>query len=384
MTQKPDSNERVHAYSPHFISRVIVKTLLLFIFINLVFALATPLETYGALSLYNHIYPGRVRLPFGERPDQAYNFSLYQLDAMFASHEIAVEKPADEFRVVLIGDSSTWGFLLTPDQTVSAYLNAADITAPDGRGLRFYNLGYPTITLTKDLLILSHAVKYQPDLIIWLTTLEAFPVTKQLNSPIVQNNTVAVRDLIANFNLHLNPDDLAFSSSEFLDQTILARRRDLADIFRLQIYGILWSATGIDQYYPESFDPLAVDFSEDDSFHDLLPPTLNPGDLAFDVLNAGVQLAGEIPVLIVNEPSFVSSGENSHIRYNFFYPIWAYDQYRWLLAAESAQNGWHYLDLWDAVPNPEFTNSAIHVTPLGSQILADQIASSVNQILNAP
>ncbi len=44
---------------------------------------------------------------------------------MFASHEISAgAKPADEFRVILIGDSSTWGFLLPADQTLAAYLNA--------------------------------------------------------------------------------------------------------------------------------------------------------------------------------------------------------------------------------------------------------------------
>ena len=88
--------------------------------------------------------------------------------------------------------------------------------------------------------------------------------------------------------------------------------------------------------------------------------------------------------MIVNEPSFVSGGENSHIRYNFFYPIWAFDQYRDLLAAESAQNEWHYIDLWDAVPNTEFTNSAIHVTPLGSEMLAAKITTAINEILDAP
>ncbi len=66
-----------------------------------------------------------------------------------------------------------------------------------GKQVRVYNLGYPTMSLTKDLLMLSCALRYQPDLIIWLVTLESFPVSKQLASPIVQHNPVAVRDLIA-------------------------------------------------------------------------------------------------------------------------------------------------------------------------------------------
>ena len=44
------------------------------------------------------IFPGRPRLPFGENPDKAYNFSLYSLDAMLASHEINARQPASAAR----------------------------------------------------------------------------------------------------------------------------------------------------------------------------------------------------------------------------------------------------------------------------------------------
>src|SRR4030042_3335302 len=91
--------------------RVIVKGVLLFILIDILFAPLSPLPKLGQISAYNLIFPGRLRLPFGEKPDQAYNFSLYNLDAMFASHEITKgEKPPDEFRVLLVGDSSVWGY----------------------------------------------------------------------------------------------------------------------------------------------------------------------------------------------------------------------------------------------------------------------------------
>ena len=69
--------------------------------------------------------PGRPRLPWGENPQRAYNLTLNNLDAMFASHEITQPKQKDEFRVVLIGDSSTWGFLLKPEDTLAAQLQRA-------------------------------------------------------------------------------------------------------------------------------------------------------------------------------------------------------------------------------------------------------------------
>jgi hypothetical protein len=86
--------------------------------------------------------------------------------------------------VLLIGDSSTWGFLLPPGQTLAAHLNAAGLRHPDGRKVRVYNLGYPVMSLAKDLLILSRAAnRYEPDLIVWPLTLESFPYDKQLFPP---------------------------------------------------------------------------------------------------------------------------------------------------------------------------------------------------------
>ena len=52
----------------------------------------------------------------------------------------------------------------------------------------------------------------------------------------------------------------------------------------------------------------------------------------------------------VNEPILISNGLNSDIRYNFFYPRWAYDEYRLQLTEHAAGRNWRYLDLWDLVP----------------------------------
>ncbi len=108
----------------------------------------------------------------------------------------------------------------------------------------------------------------------------------------------------------------------------MGARRPLADLFRLQLYGVLWAATGIDQDIPASYTPLQKDLENDLSFHNLTPPHLTVNDLAFDVLSAGVNLAQPAPVLLINEPMFISQGQNSQVRYNFYYPRWAYDEYR--------------------------------------------------------
>ncbi len=361
--------------------RVLVKALVLFVLANLLFALVYPLPGLGRLSAYNVLFPGRQRLPYGDNPSRAYNVSVLNLDAMFASHELnAGAKPAGEFRVLLIGDSSTWGWLLKPADTLAAQINRAGLRAQDGRQVRAYNLGYPIMSLAKDLLIIDRAMSYQPDLVIWLVTLESFPADKQLFHPLLQHNPTAERSLISRYGLKLDPNDSQFVTPNLWDRTIVGSRRDLADLLRLQLYGVLWAATGIDQDYPAQYEPAAIDLEADNTFHDLQPPILQTSDLAFDELQAGVQRIGKTPLLIVNEPILISNGKNSDVRYDFFYPRWAYDQYRTLMANQAQAGGWNYVDLWDLLPMQEFTNSAVHYTPTGAQTLAAQLLPHITQL----
>ncbi len=185
--------------------------------------------------------------------------------------------------------------------------------------------------------------------------------------------------VIQTYALNLDAHDPRFVWPGFWQNTLLGERRDLADLLRLQLYGVMWAATGIDQYYPSTYTPVQIDLPADQTFHKLKPPTLKPEDLSLDILQAGFQAAGNIPVLLVNEPIFLSPGKNSNIRYNFFYPRWAYDQYRDLLTAQSQAHGWHYLDLWNLLPAQEFTNSAIHVTPLGEAEIAQKIKEAIQR-----
>lgn len=357
--------------------RVVIKALLLFALINFGYALIRPLPLIARASLYNGVVSGRERLPFGENP-ASYNLSMYQLDAMFASHEAARPKPTDEFRILVIGDSSVWGILLEPHETLAAQINELELTAADGRRIHAYNLGYPTISVMKDLLVLNRAMAYEPDMIIWLTTLEAMPSHKQVSSPIVQNNAAEVRALIERYDLNIDPADPAFIDPTFIDQTLIGERRAVADVIRLNLYGFMWSATGIDQLYPETYELRAEDLEPSTDFYGMSDP-LTDSDLAFDVIAAGIERAGDVPVILVNEPMFISDGENSDIRYNFYYPQWAYDQYRALMQSNADSRGWTYLDLWDIAPGSEFTNSAIHLTLVGERILAEAIAPAITE-----
>ena len=368
-----------------FLRNVLLKGLLLFLILTFALAFIPQGSTVGKLSLYNILWPGRVRLPFGENPQEAYNLSLYDLEAMFASHEInAGAKPDDEFRVILIGDSATWGTLLEPGDTLSGLIDQAGLADAAGKAVRAYNLAYPSMSITKDLMILEKALQYEPDLIVWPVTLQSFPRTIQIETPLVANNPERVQPLIENLDLNLDVDDPQFIDSTFFDRTLIGRRRAIFDALQLQFYGLKWAATGIDQTYPEDYTPAQRDFEAgDDSFQGWQETDFTPDQLALEILNAGAALAGNIPILVVNEPILISEGENSDIRYNFFYPRWAYDLYRQEMSQLAQNADWTYIDLWDVVPQDEFTNSAVHLTPEGSQLLFEALRTTLVEAIGS-
>ncbi len=358
----------------HRLFPIVFKATLLLVIFNFLFILTSGIPL-GKLSLYNKIFPGRERFPFGEN-QRGYNLSLFNLDAMFAAHVLVGTPKADnEFRVILIGDSSVWGTLLTPQENLAGQLNSQDISACN-KNVRVYNLGYPYISLLQELMILDEALNYQPDMIVWLTTLESFPKEKQFGAPLVANSPERVKQLITNYQLPLDPNDPALNHPTTWDQTFMQQRKDLANLIRLQLYGVPWSATGIDQFYPENYERAQTDFEADDSFYDIKQNKPLHEQLSLDILDAGLH-ATNIPIVLVNEPILVSNGRNSDIRYNFFYPRWAYDEYRVMLSEYTAQQNIPYLDLWDLVPMDEFTNSGVHLTPFGESLLAEKVGAAI-------
>lgn len=360
------------------IIRILVKAALLFVLLNMLFAVLRPLPTLGSLSLYNSVWHGRQRLPYGEIPGESYNLSLNNIPAMFASHTLSQPKADAEFRVILIGDSGIWGWFLQNEETLSGQLNAMGLQTADGRHLTFYNLGYPIMSVSKDLLILDEALKHDPDLIIWPVTLESLALEKQLDHPILQNNPQRLRPLIKLYDLNLDVADGRFSDPTFLQNTLVGQRRALADLLRLQQMGLSWSATGLDQTIPTDIPLRTSDFEADESWSSFSQPaSLTSADLALDTLNAGVKMAGDVPVLIINEPIFISHGRHSDLRYNLWYPRWAYDQYRELLQETAVAQNWHFLDTWNNIPPAEFTDSPVHLTPAGTAQFAQIIKTEI-------
>lgn len=347
-------------YTWGFIARVVIKATFLFIVFNLLFAWLQPMDFISRLSLYNLAFTGRERLPYGENSAEAYTLTMDNIPAMFATHEINRPKADDEYRVLLVGDSATWGFLLPAQQTLAQQLTDKNYFLADGRRVVAYTIAHPVMSLTKDLLLLDEAMNYQPDMVIWLVTLQSFSQNRQIGAPIIQNNPARVRQLITEYDLLLDPYDDRFKP--ITSHLILGNQRLLADWLRIQSYGVMWSATGIDHVVNE-YSLRRNDFDEDFSWENFKSPQLiTTDDVAFDMIRAGYEMVGDIPLIIVNEPMFITDGKNSDIRYNNFYPRWVYDEYRDLFTESATTNHWRYCDLWDAMPPDSFTDSPVHMT----------------------
>lgn len=375
------------AYSWRFVRNVVVKATILFIVLNGIYALVNPLPTLSQLTLYNVGLPGRERLPFAENPEDAYNISLHRLEGMFASHIIADQsKTDDEFRVLLLGDSGVWGWLLENNENLSACLNTGEYHTADGRIVQFYNLGYPVTSVLKDALILEHGLDYEPDAVVWLTTLQALYADEQLRHPIMKNNPDQARDFIERYDIALDTSILP-KDKGFWERTIVGQRRELADLLRHQLYGIAWAVTGVDHTNPKFFEARVENLlpGEDIPTRAYIHPDEDLGQwLSFDVVNAAVEMATaqNVPVLLINEPIFRAAGINSETRYNDLYPRWAYDTFRAIFAEEAIEHGWNFVDLWDAVPNEAFTDYPLHYTAAATCDFADTIAPLIVELAN--
>lgn len=350
---------------------VICLVILFFGLLTALWQLCQPLDLLNRLSLYNSVFPGRERLPFGESPQTAYNFSIGSLDAAFASHRInkAGKKDPETLRVIIIGDSSSWGTLLRPEETLCGQLDGKILSA--GKMIRCYNLAYPTLSLAKDYLLLNRAMNYEPDLLIWPMTLESFPNDKQADNALIQSNWDEYCSLFPE-------NQPKLSENSLLKKSIWGQRREAADWLRLQLYGLMWAGTGIDQDYPETYPLPKIDLENDNTYHGIEGP-LPDAELSWDILKKGIERAGSVPVMLINEPMLISNGENSKIRYNYYYPRDAYDSWHEELISRSVENNWLLLDLWNRLETGDFTNSAIHYNAESASLLADYVFMEIER-----
>ncbi|MGC1378510.1 MAG: hypothetical protein WA821_19925 [Anaerolineales bacterium] len=348
--------------------RILLKAALLFVVFNYAFSFV-PDSVLWRVSLFNTILPGEARFPKEDN-----------LDLIFNMHEIASSpRRADEYKVIALGDSSVWGYSLEPNETFAGIINAAKMSTCKGRPIHVYNLGYPGTSVFKDALILQQALTYKPDLIIWNVTLLSVLDSKiDIDfSVLPPSNPEIAQGLIEQYKLSTKITPTTGSALQ--DRSFLNRREQIARFIKYQLDGIRWQAAGRDPV-DKATPPLAMDVAANKLFKrgGIFKPEVIPNQLEFDVLNAGIRMAGNTPVVIINEPILVVDGANSDIRYDEVYPHWAYDQYRALMAAKAKQYHWDYTDLWNIVPPSQFT-SIFHRTVKSEKVFAQIIQDIIKK-----
>ena len=348
--------------------RVLLKALCLFVVINILYALINP--QVSRVSGYNVVFPGRTRLPFGIRGDP-YTVTVDDVDAIFASHAISVGKTSREFRVALIGDSSVWGENLSAYEVISEQWNKLNIPCGD-KTIKAYDLGYPHPSVIKDLVIMDKVVEYDPDLIIWFVTLNSL-ISQRVN-PFLIANQERVTKVLDTYDISFKGSKkLVKKEPDFFEKTLIGQRTNLARQIKLQMLGIIWTATGADTNTSADKDVPDFGIGDNPRYQGMQPPEDIKDMLLFSALTAGYRMAHPIPVLIVNEPIFVPGNADKMVRYNLTYPRWAYDQYREAMTGQAQSARWNYLDLWNAVPPEYFSDAGLHLSAAGERLLIDQI-----------
>lgn len=351
--------------------RALFKGLALFFVFE--FAFVSSNINFGALNVYGMFGLLRQRFPISTHAPEDAALDVGNLDAMFASHIVSQPKGANEFRVFVLGDSAVWGIGLTPAQTLPGQMDALGLKCGN-KNVEVYNLSFPRSSATKDLMILDKSMQYKPDMIVWLITWYTLMPKTRTDHTLIAQNPDEFYQLGRRFD---------FLPKDYQPPTLFTKiqnqNRSLFRVLRYQLYSVVNLSTGLDQI-PGPPEVLPKELSGDATFEGMRPPVLNPSQVSLDQVRDFYSLAGSTPVLLVNEPMLVLSGvKNSDIRYNDYYPRWVYDQYRQYVAQDAKQNHWNYLDLWNAFPPNDYTDTPLHLIPEGEHQLAEMLAPSIEK-----
>jgi hypothetical protein len=351
--------------------RLLLKTVLLVLAFEIPFASA-PIP-FGATSSYELLQMPRDRLPISTRPAVDAALDVGNLDAMFASHIVSRPKAADEFRVMVFGDSAVWGLQLPASDTLPSQLDRLGLVCGE-KQLRFYNLSFPRSSATKDLMLLDKAQAYQPDLIVWLITWYTLMPKTRVDHWLVTRNPGEFEALARRFDFL--PKDYRTPT---LWDDVINQNSSLFRVARFQLYPLIQLATRRDQVIGPA-ETLPTALSADTTFEGMKPPLLRPAQVSLDQVQDFYDLAGSVPVILVNEPMLVvHRAANSDIRYNNYYPRWVYDQYRTYVQQAASEHRWDYLDLWDAIPPEYFADTPLHLVPAGQGLLAKTLVPSIEK-----
>jgi len=371
--------------SPRQFSRVLIKALVLLLIFDaaqIAFDLAGTLDR--AL-LYRSLTPPTDRLGLA---NQIGDPIWWTLDPVLDAHQIAQPKAPDEFRVIFLGDSATFCLYCRSNEAIPSLFTQLNATF-DGKRVVGYNLAYPGSDWLKDILILKHALNYQPDAIVWLVTAKGAgdqPLPQEPEAHLITRLNAAELPALARlYNLDTWETQRYAEADAWYQRSIFThggRYRDwLILLARSWRNRILDPQRDLSQDYlwpGESVTTKPVQSVAE--INSTLPGYGTFPNRQWELLRAGQQMANEarVRLLIVNEPTYVASGPNTDVNYNSFYERNLYDRFRAALADFTQQHSMTYLDLWNFLPAEDFSNTSLHYTLDGNRLIAQQLLTALS------
>ena len=260
-----------------------------------------------------------------------------------------------------------------------------------GRRLLAYNLSYQTPNPLKDLVVEEHALKREPDAIVWFVTLydlasDAPPPFRENVHLLLRVNRDDLRALADRFSLSTWETRRLFAAPEPVwRRSILftgERYRDFALLVARGALDALTPGDPSDTFRPRrpwiGAQPLAPKplFDESGGGEPAMP------NARWGALAAGKALADArgVPLLLVNDPIFRATGPGSEREYNSFYGRRIYDRYRSTLSRYCAAKGIALLDLWDFLRPEEFGDTPQHYLPAANARVAGAVNAELQRI----
>jgi hypothetical protein len=336
----------------HFFVTMLCKTLVLFIIFNVLYLAAQPLAN-TSLTLYNRLFPGRLRLAWRASAD-GYLVSETLLSRLIADHLISRPKAADEYRVVVLGSSETWGYHMLAQEAMPTLLDEMRLQAPDGRRVRVYNLAYVFADVFKDMLVLRAALDAgaQPDLIVLPVNIYTFAPLLGMHW-LAEDNPELALELIEQYGIASVPREPLLervnAAPYWWRHGFIEQRSDIAAWLTNQMYGFVWGALGEDNPLT-GINPLPFMSGQP------IEASVNRAD----VLDALAMLTQErnIPLVMVEMPA------------NYIYP----ESYTTWLEERTAELGIMRLNCTSFFPSEAF-DGTVHFLAEGHRLVAQRIAA---------
>ena len=373
--------------SPRRFIRILLKAVALLLICDVLQIAFHVASTIDHWSIYQALTPPTARLGIA---NQIGDPIWWRINVLLDAHKIARPKAPDEYRVIFLGDSATFCLYCKAGEAIPQVFTDQEASI-DGKRVVGYNLAYPGPDWLKDILILKHALDYQPDAIVWLITANGSSDQPNPNNPdptlFVRINADELPALARQYQFSTWETKLYAEADAWYQSSIWlhgGRYRDWLVLAARALWNALIRTKDLTTDYLLPGSPITEQpIRPIAEINSGLPGYESLPNSRWDLLLAGQRMAHEkgIPLLIVNEPLYVGSGPNSEINYNSYYERALYDRFRAALTGFTQQYQLPLLDLWNFLPPENFSNTALHYNLEGNRKIAQQVMQSLQALV---